>query len=233
VSHRGNTRGAGAGDENTLAALAAARRAGFRWVEIDVRLTADAVAVVAHDNELGGARIDRMTQKQLRASPAGRRVPTLEEVLERFGKTLSFCLEIKLTDEVAHNQETVRQVLRALRGLPASTRVIVDSFSRTSLATVRAFSRREVGYDLPQSGPVKDRWLDYAAGAGFHWVYVLARFADADLVRRAHRRGLKVMVYTIDDPRGLARFGADPPDGVMTDHARLLGDRVAPATPRR
>ncbi len=42
-------------------------------------------------------------------------------------------------------------------------------------------------------------------------------FADPALVADAHRRGLKVYVYTVNEPEDIARFRAQGADGVFTD----------------
>ena len=56
IGHRGAARVA---PENTLPGLAAAAEAGVRWVELDVKLTADDVAILMHDD-----RLDRTTDRR-------------------------------------------------------------------------------------------------------------------------------------------------------------------------
>src|SRR5579862_3004583 len=92
IGHRG---AAARAPENTLAGLRRAHALGCRWVEFDVRLTADGVPVLCHDS-----RLDRTTDGTgviaeetlaavrrcdagLRFSPefAGEPVPTLAEAL--------------------------------------------------------------------------------------------------------------------------------------------------------
>ena len=41
-------------------------------------------------------------------------------------------------------------------------------------------------------------------------------------VTALHAGGVRVMLYTLDDPAALAKFGSDPPDGVITDSAAWL-----------
>ena len=55
IAHRGAPRLA---PENTIAALRAAKAAGAKWVECDVRLTKDGAPIIFHD-----ATLDRMTNK--------------------------------------------------------------------------------------------------------------------------------------------------------------------------
>lgn len=103
IAHRGvNMRYVAAG-ENSLEAIRLARRAGFKAIETDVRLTADSVLVAMHDHSLrrtclnpDGSRVDKsfkvadFTMEQLKRdfvlrSPKQEmrtQIPTLEEYLK-------------------------------------------------------------------------------------------------------------------------------------------------------
>lgn len=89
--------------ENTLVAMAAARRAGYDSVEIDPRITSDGVVVLCHDTTIdrtsnGSGTISAMTYAQVAqydfggwfsAEFAGTKIPTAEE-------TLMLCKQINL-----------------------------------------------------------------------------------------------------------------------------------------
>ena len=103
IAHRGvNMRYVAAG-ENSLEAIRLAKRAGFKAIETDVRLTADSVLVAMHDHSLrrtclnlDGSRVDKsfkvadFTMEQLKRdfvlrSPKQEmrtQIPTLEEYLK-------------------------------------------------------------------------------------------------------------------------------------------------------
>ena len=103
IAHRGvNMRYAAAG-ENSIEAIRLAKRAGFKAIETDVRLTADSVLVAMHDHTLrrtclnpDGSRVDKsfkvadFTMEQLKKdfvlrSPKEEmrtQIPTLEEYLK-------------------------------------------------------------------------------------------------------------------------------------------------------
>lgn len=103
IAHRGvNMRYAAAG-ENSLEAIRLAKRAGFKAIETDVRLTADSVLVAMHDHtlrrtclNLDGSRVDKtfevkdFTMEELKSqfvlrSPKEEmrsQIPTLEEYLK-------------------------------------------------------------------------------------------------------------------------------------------------------
>ncbi len=87
IGHRGLAAHA---PENTLAGIRRAGAIGLRWVEFDVRVSADNAAVLSHDASLrrcggGNARIKRKTAAQLAAIAvpcgfadfSGESVPTL------------------------------------------------------------------------------------------------------------------------------------------------------------
>ena len=88
-AHRGLHDNAGGVPENSLAAFAAAVKAGY-GVELDVQLTADRQVVVFHDNDLRrmcgiDKRIDECTYaelKELRLLGSDQRIPLLSDVLE-------------------------------------------------------------------------------------------------------------------------------------------------------
>ncbi|MFI4986686.1 MAG: glycerophosphodiester phosphodiesterase family protein, partial [Alphaproteobacteria bacterium] len=176
IGHRGAALRA---PENTLAGFRKAAALGCRWVEFDVRLSLDDVAVVFHDDRLervtgssgpiGGTPFS--TLKALDAGSffapdyKGEAIPSLEETLLLLrGLGLAFDLELKADPGRERAlAEVAARTLEALwpRALP---RPLVTSFEPTALTH---FARRapEVarGYlvtALPRN------WRDEAAGLG-------------------------------------------------------------------
>ena len=84
LAHRGDWSGS---PENTLAAFAAAQRAGADMIELDVQLTADGALVVHHDRTLErvwgvDAAVSELRLDEIRAIGEGdARIPELSEVL--------------------------------------------------------------------------------------------------------------------------------------------------------
>lgn len=103
IAHRG---GAGLAPENTLSAFALSTALGLRYVESDVRLTADGELVCFHDEMLdrcttGTGRLAARTSKELRAGVrvgGTEPIPTLREALETFPDT---CFTVDLKDRAA------------------------------------------------------------------------------------------------------------------------------------
>src|SRR5215469_3189755 len=93
VGHRG---AAAYAPENTLASFREARRRGATWVETDVKLTADRVPILMHDESLRRTTgVDRLVAETPRAElPTN--VPTLEEAVGCFSELGLGCnVEIK------------------------------------------------------------------------------------------------------------------------------------------
>lgn len=105
--------------ENSLSAVQAAVRAGFA-VEVDVRLSADGVAVVHHDASLrrlsgDGRRVRRLTAAELgrlRLGGSDDVVPRLEEVVDLVDGRVPVLLDLKVGLRQADRARLVDQVAR-------------------------------------------------------------------------------------------------------------------------
>jgi glycerophosphoryl diester phosphodiesterase len=97
VSHRGE-RSKGQVRENTISAFDKARESGVWGIEFDVRWTKDLEPVVCHDPDLRRVfeldlEIRNVTLKELKsACPL---IPSLAEVIERYGKKMHLMVEVK------------------------------------------------------------------------------------------------------------------------------------------
>lgn len=97
VSHRGEHNNSTV-KENTLAAFDAALAGGVWGIECDIRWTADLHPVVSHDEDCRrifnkNIRIADVTLEALRTAVP--ELPTLEEIVQRYGKKMHLMLEIK------------------------------------------------------------------------------------------------------------------------------------------
>src|SRR5262245_10087324 len=136
IGHRG---AAAYSPENTLESFREARRRGATWVETDIKLTADGVPIVMHDESLKRTTgVDRLVAQTARAElPAG--VPTFEEAIACFGEGGLGC-NVEIKPCPGRETETGRVVVETLRRcwparLPAP---LLSSFKDESLAAARA-----------------------------------------------------------------------------------------------
>ncbi|RIV37364.1 glycerophosphodiester phosphodiesterase [Micromonospora radicis] len=229
-AHRG---GAADGEENTTAAFARAVELGYRYVETDVHATADGVAVVFHDDTLQRVTGQRGRLAELRwADLASVRVggsaavPRLDEVLAAWPQ-VRFNIDVKSDRGAA---PTVATVARA----GAGDRVLLASFSDTRLARLRALTHGRVATSLGVRGVARLRWASLTGRRlrlppSVVAAQVPVRFGrlpvvDRRFLRTAHRLGLQVHVWTIDEPAEMHELLDLGVDGIMTDHVGVLRD---------
>ena len=141
LAHRGDARHA---PENTLAAIGAALAiAGCDGVEFDVRLSADGVPVLLHDETLARVqgrpeRVDELSARTL--EDLG--VPSLAEVLATVPHRAQLDVELK-----GRHDRIVVEVLAAGRG-PGLVNAVVSSFDPDTLERVAGLA------------PAWPRWLN-------------------------------------------------------------------------
>jgi glycerophosphoryl diester phosphodiesterase len=226
-AHRG---GAALAPENTMAAFDHAVSLGVDGLELDVRLSSDGEVVVHHDRTL-----ERTTS--LRGPVAGRTagelgragVPTLRSVLERH-RAVRVIVEMKI-----NRAEFGLRVLAAVRAAGAIERVCLGSFGRIVVRAVRSAepavatsaAREEVRWALYRSWC---RWpVSRARYSGYQvpeWAG-RTRVVSPQFVHDAHRFGLAVQVWTVDnvdDARRLLNWGVD---ALITDRPDLMMPLVA------
>jgi len=240
ASHRG---GGATAPENTLPAIEAALADGYDYVEVDVSLTADGVAVLMHD-----ATVDRTTNgrgplsaltfaevRELDAGSwfdkrfAGTRVPTLGEfldVLEDAGRRA--IVELKGRWDEPSAARLAADIER--RGL--ENHVVLASFDARTLALVGAVS--DVIPRLVIMKRLPDDVADAARRAGARGVVVDRRavLERPEVVDELHSAGLRVVVYTLNSDRQWDAVTALGVDGIVTDDPGTL-QRWQQATARR
>lgn len=233
LGHRG---AAALGPENTLPAMQAAVDLGVGF-EIDVTLSADGEVVVIHDDTVdrttdGQGAVGELSLEALRAldagawfgeDHAGARIPTLGQVLDRFGGQVLVDIELKTGPDRAALAEGV---VRAVRERQLEDAVVVTSFDPYLLSEVAdrapAIRRgqltgtfRGADLNLLQKLVLRHQGLKRVARPDFVAVeHVRAR---RRYVRRWHRRGYPVLVWTVNDPARARELVENGVDGLITD----------------
>ncbi|HYB13241.1 MAG TPA: glycerophosphodiester phosphodiesterase family protein [Myxococcota bacterium] len=218
--------------ENTFSSYELAVEQAADMIEIDLHLSRDGAVVVAHDELLvglgGRGEIAEATLAELRALDAGggQRIPTLEEVLDRFGSRIPFNLELKRAvnaDYSGLEGKALDAVVR--RGL--LERTLFSSFYDAVLRRLRALCR-EARIALLVSRKLPKGALDRAALVQAEAVNPEHSVASPEFVGQAHDAGLDVHVFTVDAESELKRFLALGVDGIFTN----APDRLRRLVPR-
>lgn len=213
-----------------MPAFAGAVSLGYRWVETDVHVTADGVLLAFHDD-----RLDRVTDRvglvrelswaEVREARVGgvEPIPRLEDLLSAWP-------DLRVNIDPKHDS-AVEPLAVVLRRADAVERVCVGSFSDRRIARLREL----LGDGLCTSmGP---RAVAHLRAAGYGWPHRPAHdcvqvpthqgpltLVDQRFVATAHRLGVDVHVWTIDEPAEMERLLDLGVDGIMTDQPAVLRD---------
>lgn len=244
-AHRG---GGGLYPENTLEAFEYSARMGVDVLELDLHATADGVLVVHHDQTVdrttdGRGRISELTLAEVKKLDAGFpftsdggktfpfrgrgiQIPTLEEIFAALPE-MTFNVEPK--QSAPSITQPLCEMIRARR---MTDRIIVGSFRQTAIDEFRnacpEVATSATPTEVSQFLALSKTGVSESYTPAFQALQVprsLGRLSvvDKTFVENAHRKNLKVHVWTINDEAEMRRLIELGVDGIMTDYPdRLL-----------
>jgi len=216
-AHRGGSK---LGPENTITAFDRGLAAGADGLELDVHLSRDGIVVVHHDRLLDRTTpakgpLNARTAKEL----AQLDVPLLRDVLARYAQR-RIIVELK-ESSAALAHAVVDEVRRA----KAVDHVCLGSFSDAALRAARAYGPeiatsggrlsvrmavyRSWCYLSPGKVPYQALQVPETSGA--------TRVVTPHFVRMAHKAGVVVQVWTVDDAGDIRRLLDWGVDGIISD----------------
>jgi glycerophosphoryl diester phosphodiesterase len=221
-----------------MAGLRKAVALGARWIEFDVKLTADNELVLFHDDTLnrttdGKGPVARTALAEIRKLDAGRwfsadftgePVPTLAEAMDYLAaKGIGANVEVKACP--GREADTGAAIARALAGrwFGGPIPMLISSFSADSLAAAR-----QAAPQIPRGFLTLKFSKDWAARmrelecATFH---VLDRRLTEARVRAVHEAGYRALAYTVNDPRRARELLSWGVESIITDYP----DRISAA----
>ena len=231
LAHRGFSR---EGLENSMAAFKAAVELGTVHLETDVHTTSDDVLLVFHDSSLdrvtdSTGRISELTAAEVARARIGgvEPVPTFDELVMSLPDA-RLNLDVK-------DWNSVVALASAIERHGVHNRVLVTSFSDRRRRAVLAKLSRRVASSAGSSltalfvllGPVLPAGLARSLLTGVDVFQVPVRYGrlpvvTAGFIRRAHRVGRQVHVWTINEPAEMERLLDLGVDGIVSDRLDLL-----------
>ena len=244
-AHRG---GGGLIPENTLAAFEYSAKMGVDVLELDVHSTADGTLVVHHDRSVdrttdGRGQVNSFTIEALKKLDAGYifstdggqtfpfrgkgvTVPTLEEIFAALPE-MTFNIEPKQS-----TPSIVAPLCSLIRERKMMDKTIVGSFNQTTIDDFRrqcpevatSASPSEVSrFSALQKTGIADSYNPPMQALQVPRNLSGLQIVTKDFVESAHRRNLKVHVWTINETADMQRLIELGVDGIMTDYPdRLL-----------
>jgi glycerophosphoryl diester phosphodiesterase len=245
-AHRG---GAKVVPENTIEGFREGFALGGGVVECDVHASAEGTIVVIHDAAVdrttdGSGPVAEKTVPELQSLDAGYRfsddggltfpwrargvkIPTLEALYQAFPEA-PFNIEIK-----GRRSGIEEAVFRHIEAAGAMERTLVVSDSRGTISRFRKISQGKVA-TASSTVELLIYWILHVLHLGalydppFQALQPPEKYKGVlpvvtrRFVRKAHDRGLRVDVWTIDDEPAMRRLLSFGVDGIMTDRPNLL-----------
>ena len=241
IAHAG---GEGLGPSNTIEAMVRSLDAGADILDVDLRMTSDGVIVARHDRDVasttdGTGLVDEMTWAELQQLDAAAawtgvpfdrpvRVPSIEQVLVRF-PGVTFSLEIK--QQASPMGAVLCEVLAETDSIE---RVYLSSNDDDALYAAREACPgvliTTTYRDLDEMRAAPEGTEGWCAASPIGQPPYRDGQPDAERIQTAHRRGMALFTWTVDDPAVLRELAEAGIDGVYTrrpDVARAVFDHFA------
>lgn len=245
-AHRG---GAALRPENTIEAFDHGLSVGADGLELDVYLSRDGAVVVHHDETLERttdargpiaaftadelARVDagywfRGANGDFPFRGRGLAIPTLRDVLQRY-RDARLIIELKMNDP-----ELAARTIDEIRAADAVSRVALGAFGWGVLRAARTIepriptgaAREETRWALYRS------WVGWPLGRTAYREFQVPERSDKTVivtprfVTHAHRAGLAVKIWTVNDPLDMRRLLGWGADALISDRPDLAVEVV-------
>ena len=232
IAHRGASYLA---PENTLAAVNLAWELGARAVEVDVHLSSDGRIMVMHDKntrrttgtnlEIAGTpshllrELDAGSWKD--PSFAGEKIPFLEEVLATVPENGTLFIEVKCGTEILPVLE------HTIENSGKMSAVTIISFDFEVVRGAKQLMPQVPAYFLHYTltGRYGKRWIDRAREASIDGLNLRHKEITRRYVDQVHLAGLKIFVWTVDDPATATALAGMGVDGITTNRPGWLKEQ--------
>lgn len=226
IGHRGYS---GKYPENTLLSFKRAIAAGAQMVELDVRLSKDEELVVLHDLDLqrtttGQGPVDSFSLAELKKFNAAKLYPGIFEPIPALGEVLALTngkiqvnIELK---EVARHKQLLKRLALELEKWGDPSQFLISAFEHDAL---KEFKRIAPQYETAILYGDEADPIGKAKAVGASALHPSFEKIDGEGIKAAHKEGLMVNVWTVNDKDTMKRFLEWGVDGIITD----FPDRLA------
>ena len=240
IAHRGNSVSC---HENTMAAFERAVANGADGIEFDVRLTKDRQWVVHHDADVAhGERLVLIQQltladvMTLRVGPNRDPIPRMEDfLLWARGQSVALVFDIK-------DHEGIPELVAAVERAGLSNPTLFSSFHRGDLKELESL-RPGWHRGLILGDPRSRLARRFLIGSILRWsrrhritsLHFAEHWILPSLIAEIQNAGIRVAVWTVDDPVRITLLAALGVDGIITncpDRAREVLRPLADPTTR-
>jgi glycerophosphoryl diester phosphodiesterase len=237
---------------NTMTAFAMAAEMGVDVLETDIHITKDGHLVTIHDHSVdrttnGKGNVADLTLAEIQALDAGYHfkdlegtysfrgkgvyIPTVEEMFQTFSD-MKIEIEIKDDNPPEKIEEIASKLWILIEEYQMEERILIGSFDQDILKTFERFAQGRVAISAGRQEvknfvvthkfllrnlyvPKVDAFQIPVEDSGFD-------LTDQRLIDGAHRLGMDIHYWTIDDPKTMEKLIEAGADGILTNRPDLL-----------
>jgi len=217
IGHRG---AAGYEPENTLLSFEKAMELNVDLVELDVQVCKSGQLVVIHDLKVdrttnGTGYVCEKTFDELRSLDAGKKqiIPTLQEVLDLIDKKVRVNIEIKSEGAARPVFNVIAEYVKQ-KGWGWDD-FLVSSFNHYELQAFSQLTAQVKTGTIIAGIPIG--YAQCASEINSYSLHPSKEFINQALVDDAHKRGLKVYAYTLNEPKDIQKAKSLGVDGIFSN----------------
>jgi glycerophosphoryl diester phosphodiesterase len=237
---------------NTMASFENAANMGVDVLETDIHITKDGHLVTIHDPSVdrttnGKGNVADLTLAELQSLDAGYHfkdlegnysfrgrgvyIPTVEEMFQTFND-LKIEIEIKDDNPPERIEEIASKLWDLIEKYQMEDKIIIGSFDQKIIQTFEKYAKGRVAISAGRQEvksfvvfhkfflrnlyvPTVDAFQIPVEDSGFD-------LTDQRLIDGAHRLGLEIHYWTIDDPKTMEKLIDAGADGILTNRPDLL-----------
>lgn len=220
IGHRGAS---GYEPENTLRSFKKAIELGADMIEFDVHICKSGETVVMHDEKVnrttnGRGRVGDKTLEELKKLDAGKgeKISTLEEVLDFVDKRVQINIELKGNGTVKPVAEIIKKYIQKYDW--AYGDFLISSFDNKKLKKMRRLDAK-IKIGIVASDNMD--FLDLASELGAYSINLssrLKKFLKKEIIGDLHKRGIKILVWTVNKKSDIEKLRSIGVDGIFSDY---------------
>lgn len=216
--------------ENSMPAFGAAVALGAEEIEFDLWSTKDGVLVSCHDSDLervsnGSGKICEYTYEELLQFDfgvkhgekfRGLRIPTFEEILQKFAGRVIMNIHVKIWDMNFENS-MMEEIVSLIRKYDCERHIYFMTVNDRIIKRVMEYApdlKVCVGWDGNQD-PMSI--VDRAIALGAYKVQLFKPYFNRESISKAHAHGILCNVFWADDPEEARRYFEMGIDTVLTN----------------
>ena len=217
IAHRGYWKTEGSA-QNSIRSLERANEIKVYGSEFDVHLTSDNVPVVFHDSKIQGKNIQTTPYAELKDLKLsnGEKLPTLEQYLDKAQelKNIKLIFELKSHATPERDREAAKIVVDMVNSKKLAKRTEFIAFSLVAAKELHRLSPKTPVYYL--NGELSPKEIKALGFAGMDYHFKVMQ-KNPGWFKEAKDLGLKVNVWTIDDPKVMNEMIEAGADFLTTD----------------